>query len=97
MSDASIAIIIGLLLVNLAGLVVIGIRVSLLGGDDRKLDRRLTMLEARVENLPTHRDLSALRADIAEVVENTAALGGQTETMTQMLRTIQEHLLEKDR
>src|SRR6185312_7140009 len=73
-SNASNAIIIGLLLVNLAGLLVIGIRVGLLGGDDRKLDRRLTMLEVRVENLPTHRDLSMLRNDIAEVVESVAGL-----------------------
>lgn len=97
MSDAFIAIIIGLLLMNLAGLLVIGIRVSLLGSDDRKLDRRLTVLEARVENLPTHRDLGELRSGIVEVMESVAAIGGQTQAMTQMLRTIQEHLLENDR
>lgn len=97
MSDASIAIIIGLLVLNLLGLLIIGIRVGLLGGDDRKLDSRLTHLEARVNNLPTHRDLGELRSGISEVVESVAAISGQTQAMTQMLRTIQEHLLENDR
>jgi len=92
-----LAIIIGLLLLNLLGLLLIGIRVGMLGGDDRKLDRRLTVLEARVENLPTHRDLGELRSSIAEAVEGVAAIGGQMQAMTQMLRTIQEHLLENDR
>lgn len=97
MSDAYIVTIIVLLLVNLAGMLVIGIRVGLLAADDRKQDRRLTQLETRVENLPTHRDLTELRSGIAEVVESVAAINGQTLAMTQMLRTIQEHLLENDR
>lgn len=97
MSDATIVVVILLLVLNLVSVLLIGLRVALLGIDDRRLDRRLTTLETRVENLPTHRDLSALRNDIAEVVGSVEALGGQTATMTQMLRTIQEYLLEKDR
>ena len=97
MNPIVIAVIIGLLVVNLIGLLVVGIRVSGLSGDDRKLDSRLTHLEARVNNLPTHRDLGELRSGISEVVESVAGLRGQTATMTEMLRTIQEHLLETDR
>lgn len=97
MSDASIAIIIGLLVLNLIGLLVIGIWVALLGSDDRKMNNRLVHLEAWVKNAPTHRDLGELRSGISEVVESVAGLSGQTATMTQMLRTIQEHLLENDR
>lgn len=97
MNDASIAIIIGLLLVNLFGLLVIGIRMTLMGSENRKLDNRLTHLEAKVLNLPTHRDLTGLSGDISEISESVSALSGKTETVTQMLRTIQEHLLENDR
>ena len=96
MNDGTTFIVIGLLVLNLLAVVVIGVRVSLLGGDDRKLDSRLTHLEARVENLPTHRDLTALRNDIAEVVGSVEALNGQTANMTEMLRTIHKFLLEKD-
>jgi hypothetical protein len=97
MSDLTATIIIALLIVNLLGLLVIGYRVSRQSTDAGDLDRRLTRLEARVDNLPTHRDLTDLRSGISEVVETVATIGGQTNAMTQMLRTIQEHLLENDR
>lgn len=111
MSDATFAVvaavIIVLLLINLVGLLVIGARVSgqatdarnleqRLKDDNRHLEQRLTKLEARVDNLPTHRDFTELRGDLSEVVETTAGLSGQMTTMAQMLRTIQEHLLEND-
>lgn len=97
MSDTTEVLLMALLSLNLLGLVVVAVRLSFLDSDDRKLDRRLTQLEARVDNLPTHRDLGELRSDIAGVVESVAAIAGQTQTMTQMLRTIQEYLLENDR
>jgi|GEM_PF-3895301 len=97
MSDLTATIIIALLIVNLLGLLVIGYRVSRQSNDAGDLDRRLTRLEARVDNLPTHRDLLDLRTGIGDVQESMAAISGRTEAMTQMLRTIQEHLLENDR
>ncbi|NII74220.1 AAA+ superfamily predicted ATPase [Dyella sp. SG562] len=90
------AIIIVLLLINLVGLLVIGARVGRQANDAHQLEQRLTKLEARVDNLPTHRDFTELRGDLSEVVETTAGLSGQMTTVAQMLRTIQEHLLEND-
>ncbi len=97
MNETIAAVIIALLLINLIGLLVIGSRVSRQSNDASDLDKRLTRLEARVENLPTHRDLAAMSTGINDTAEAVAALSGQTQAMTQMLRTIQEHLLENDR
>lgn len=97
MNETIAAVIIALLVVNLIGLLVVGIRVSGQSNDARGLENRLTKLEARVDNLPTHRDLTDLRGAITEVVETVAQISGQTQAMTQMLRSIQEHLLENDR
>jgi len=97
MNQTVIIVIIALLLINLIGLLMVGVRITSQTADSRQTERRITMLEARVENLPTHRDLTELRSGISEVVETVAMISGQTQTMTQMLRTIQEHLLEDDR
>ena len=97
MNETVAAVIIALLVINLIGLLVIGNRVSRQSSDASDLDKRLTRLEARVENLPTHRDLAAMSNGINETAEAVATLGGQTQAMTQMLRSIQEHLLENDR
>jgi Tfp pilus assembly protein PilN len=102
------AIIIALLVINLLGLLVVGWRVSgqsndarsletRLTSDSRALEARLTKLEARVDNLPTHRDLLDLRNGMSAVVQSIAEIAGRTEAMTTMLQTIQEHLLEGDR
>lgn len=97
MNETVAAVIIALLLINLIGLLMVGARITSQSADSRQMERRLTVLEARVDNLPTHRDLTELRAGISEVVETVATISGQTAAMTQMLRTIQEHLLENDR
>ncbi|MHB1273630.1 MAG: DUF2730 family protein [Rhodanobacter sp.] len=97
MTETVAVVIIALLLINLIGLLMVGVRVSGQDNDARELDQRLTRLEARVENLPTHRDLTDLGRAIAETAETVASISGQTQAMTQMLRTIQEHLLENDR
>lgn len=96
MSETITAVIIALLLINLVGLLAIGLRVNGQSSDSRDLEGRLNRLEARVEVLPTHRDLTDLRSDISDVVETVASINGQAQAMTQMLRTIQEHLLEND-
>ena len=91
------AIIIALLVINLLGLLVVGWRVSGQSNDARSLETRLTKLEARVDNLPTHRDLLDLRNGMGDVVQSMAEIAGRTEAMTTMLQTIQEHLLEGER
>lgn len=97
------AVIIGLLIINLVGLVLVGVRAGAqsnqqrdLSNQQRGLELRLVKLEGRVDNLPTHRDLLELRTGITEVVESMATLSGQVQAQTQMLQTIQEHLLENE-
>ncbi|MFC5525229.1 DUF2730 family protein [Rhodanobacter ginsengisoli] len=97
MNEVIAAVIIALLLINLIGLLVVGARITTQSTDSRQHERRITVLEGRVDNLPTHRDLTSLRSDISQVVETVATISGQVQSMTQMLRTIQEHLLENDR
>lgn len=107
MSTLLAAIIIGLLIVNLVGLVLVGVRVGAqanqqrdlearLSTQQRDLETRLIKLEVRVDNLPTHGDLLKLRTGISEVVENMATIAGQVQAQTQMLQTIQKHLLENE-
>lgn len=79
-------VIIALLVINLVALLFVG-----------TLWNRLTKLEARVDNLPTHRDLVDLRGDLQDVRDTVSTISGQMTTTVQMLRTIQEHLLENDR
>lgn len=97
MSDAVDTVVIVLLIVNLIGLLRVAVHISAQSTENRQMWGRLITVEGRVDNLPTHRDLTELRSDISEVVEAVATLSGQSTAMTQMLRTIQEHLLESDR
>lgn len=97
-------LIIGLLLAVLLGVAIVGrslgrqsAEYSSQGTAHRALDGRLTRLEVRVDNLPTHRDLLELRATMGEMSESIAQISGQTAAITQMLRSIQQHLLEADR
>lgn len=96
-NDVATAVVIVLLLVNLVGLLFVGVRVGGQSRETQQLNTRLTQLEAQVRFMPTHADLSSLRVDINRMAEATATLAGQTETMARMLKSIQEHLLEKDR
>lgn len=96
MNEAIGTVIIALLIINLVGLVVIGSRVSGQTHDSRDLNQRLTFLEARVNNAPTHADLKEISRGLNATAEAVASLGGKTETMTQMLRTVQEHLLDNE-
>jgi hypothetical protein len=96
-NEAIAAVIIALLVINLVGLLAVGLRIGSQGSENRALESRLTKLEARVENLPTHRDLADLRDDLSDLVRNVAEISGQAETQTRMLRSIQEHLLENNR
>lgn len=97
MTPAHAQVVIALLVVALAALAVIGLILWRRGADNRNLDARLIALETRVQTMPTHHDLLELRNDMANVAQSIGELNGQTQTMTQMLRTIQEYLLEKER
>lgn len=91
------AVIIVLLVVNLLGLLMLGWRISGQSSETRQLSDRVTQLESWVKFAPTHTDLSNLRGDLYKLTEATAHIGGQTQTITQMLKTIQDHLMENDR
>lgn len=104
----ALTIVIVLLLIILAGLLFLNQRVeglaretrqmdSQLSHENRSMESRVAVLEARVNNLPTHRDLTELRSGIGEVVESVATIQGQGDTMMQMLQTIQKHLLESEK
>lgn len=58
-----------------------------LRGDD--VSRRVTRLEVRVDEAVTHRDL-------ADIGARLATMNGQLMTAVQLMRSIQEHLLERE-
>jgi hypothetical protein len=95
-TDIASTVIIVLLLINLIGLIVVGASIRGQQAESRMMDRRLTIVEAEIKGLPTHRDLRQLQDDFGEVSESVASLGGKSETMIQLLKTIQEHLLERE-
>lgn len=96
MSDLTTTVTIVLLLVNLVGLIMVGVRINYQMVDARGMEKRLNKLEANVEHLPTHHDLHELQRNFNVVAESVASVGGKVETMTQLLKTIQEYLLEKE-
>lgn len=103
MTETVSIVVIALLVINLLGLLMVGWRIGSqsadvrgLTADNRTLADRLTHLEARVNTMPTHRDLIELREDLSEVVENVAGIDGKADAMTLMLKSIQDHLLERN-
>lgn len=95
-SDVMFMLIIVLLVINLVGLLIIGLIVGAQSRETQQLKARMTELEAKVRYMPTHQDLTSLRTDMNKMAEATATLAGKTGTMAEMLETIQRHLLEKD-
>lgn len=95
-NDVMNVVIVALLVINLVGLLFVGIRIGGQSKETQQLNTRLTQLEAQVRFMPTHQDLASLRVDINKMAEATATLAGKTGTMAEMLETIQRHLLEKD-
>ncbi|MCP1375377.1 hypothetical protein [Dyella lutea] len=96
-NDVMSVLVIVLLVINLLGLLFVGVRVGGQSKVTQELNTRLTQLEAQVRFAPTHADLASLRVDINKMAEATATLAGRSGAMAQMLQTIQDHLLEKDR
>ena len=97
MNDTLATVVIVLLVVNLIGLFAVGLIVNGQSRENKELENRLTMVEARVSTLPTHADLLALRTDLSNVVRTCAEIDGRTAAIVQTLRTIQDHLLESGR
>lgn len=97
MNDPAATITIVLLVINLIGLLMVGNRIKSQSDESRGFDRRIGKLEAQLETLPTHKDLRELRKEFESIAEDVASIDGRTETMTQLLRTIQQHLLDRER
>lgn len=93
---SELQVILVMVVANLVGVLAIGLMHGIQARDTRRLDTRVTQLEVRVANMPAHRDLLELRTDTAKMAESVAEISGQAKTMMQMLRTIQEYLLEKN-
>jgi hypothetical protein len=96
MSNEMIALLLGLNVLNIVGLVMLGLRVGDRRREESNLEQRIVRLEVRVDALPTHHDLTALHRELGKTAETVATISGQTQTITTMLRTIQQHLLESD-
>lgn len=61
------------------------------------MQRRMTTFEVQLEHRPTHRDLRVVLDKIELVAASVSTVRGQSDTSVQLLRSIQQHLLEKDR
>jgi hypothetical protein len=96
MSDVASTIIIVLLVINLIGLIVVGTRITGQSADSRGMERRLNLLEAQVQTLPTHTDLRAVGREVNQVLESVASMHGQVAAMAQTLNTVQEYLLDRE-
>jgi hypothetical protein len=60
------------------------------------LDGRVGRLEERVNYLPTHRELAEIRNALGIVNAELSAIRERSQVTCEMVRTIQEHLLEED-
>ncbi len=61
-----------------------------------ELDGRMGRLEERVNYLPTHRELAEIRTALGIVSGELSAIRERSQVTCEMVRTIQEHLLEED-
>jgi acyl CoA:acetate/3-ketoacid CoA transferase alpha subunit len=75
-------------------------RVDTISGDHlglaSVLDRRVSVLETTVKHMPTHTDLTGIRAELANLNGNVAALGERSQSNNEMLHSIQRHLMRQE-
>lgn len=60
------------------------------------IDGRVGRLEERINYLPTHRELAEIRTAIGAVCAEMSALRERSQVTCEMVRTIQDHLLQED-
>lgn len=83
--------------INFVGLIVVGVRVELRGARNDGHERRLAVLEEANRTAPSHADLNAIRDRIAGVAGQVTGMSQVMISQTDLLRSIQNHLLERDR
>lgn len=95
-NDMMLGLIFGLLAVNFIGMVIVGIRVEVRGVRNEVYDRRIAVLEENTRTAPSHNDLNAIRDRIAGVSGQVAGMSQVMNVQTDLLRSIQNHLLERE-
>lgn len=60
-----------------------------------EVTRRLAVIETKMENVPTHRDLEEIRAKLAVVASQGAAISERSAATHSLVQTLSEHLLER--
>lgn len=88
--ETSLAVVIVLVLVNLAGSVILWQHINRCVVEDRALAQRVSHLEAAFTSLPNERQLSEIREGIAAIRERAAITADA-------LATIQKYLVERER
>lgn len=84
-------------ILNLIGLVALWIHMDRRGKETSSLNVRVSQLETNFNYLPRHRELTEIRASLAELSNAVAGMRERTEATTLMLRSIQTHLQERSR
>lgn len=67
------------------------------GATQSVIDRRLSVLETRVEAMPTHDDLTEILGQLSRIDRTLAGVGERSETTQESVRRIERYLLEKSR
>lgn len=71
--------------------------IQLLVQRDGDMDKRLSVLETRVAHMPTHNDLAAIQMQLRDMSSDVATVIERSETTLEMVRSIQQHLVESPR
>lgn len=61
------------------------------------IERRVTVIEGKLNHLPTHGDLQRINNGLAAVASDVAALREQSEGTARNVAMIHQHLLDGDR
>lgn len=69
-------------------------QLSALTGRDAALEIRVVALETTVRHMPTHGDLQEIRRELRDLNGAVSVVSERSEATMQMMRTIQEHLME---
>jgi hypothetical protein len=64
---------------------------------DHDFHTRLSVLETRMQHVPTHGDLVNIRTEMRELNETVAAISERSENTQSMVQSIQRYLLEHGR
>jgi hypothetical protein len=58
-------------------------------------DKRISVLETTVEHMPTHGDMQSIQRELRDLNARVSGLDERSENLLDMVRTVQQHLLEQ--